>query len=47
MTDKPPKDENPDAEAVFNRTLKNLLTTPHKPHDAGKKGREPKPAPKA
>lgn len=46
MADEPPKDdERPDAEDVFNDTLKNLLTTPHKPHEAAKKGREPKPAP--
>ena len=43
MTDKPQDPEQPD-EAAFDRTLRNLLTTPHKPHDE-KKGREPKPAP--
>jgi hypothetical protein len=32
MTDKPiPEDEKPD-DAAFQRTLENMLRTPHKPH---------------
>lgn len=46
MTDKPSEDERPDADAVFQRTLGNLVNAPHKPHETLKKGREPKPAPK-
>ena len=38
MTDKPPKDDDklPDAEAdaQFERTLRNLVNMPHKPHKA-------------
>jgi hypothetical protein len=32
MTDKPSDDERPDADAVFQRTLGNLVNTPPKPH---------------
>lgn len=32
MTDKPPEDEKPDADAVFAATLRTLANTPHKPH---------------
>lgn len=32
MTEKPSDDEKPDADAVFQRTLANLVNTPHKPH---------------
>lgn len=35
------------AESRFNETLSRLMSTPHKPHEPLKKGREPKPAPKA
>lgn len=45
MTDKPSDDERPDADAVFQRTLGNLVNAPPKAHDQMKKGREPKPAP--
>lgn len=44
--EEPREDEKPDDEA-FQRTLRNLVNTPHKPHEPLKKGREPKPAPKA
>jgi hypothetical protein len=41
-----PSDERPDADAVFQRTLGNLVNAPPKAHEQMKKGREPKPAPK-
>jgi hypothetical protein len=44
MTDKPSEDEKRDEEA-FNAVLQRLVTTPHKPHEPLKKGREPKSAP--
>jgi hypothetical protein len=44
MTEQP-KSESPEGdEAEFDRVLRNLVNTPHKPHE--NKGREPKPAPK-
>jgi len=46
MTDKPPTDE-PGAQERFDRGISNALRMPPKPHAAAKKGREPKPAPKA
>lgn len=50
MTDddkaKLPEGEIPGADDAFARTLRNLVNTPHKPHEPLKKGREPKPAPK-
>ncbi len=39
-------EKRPDGDEAFQRTLENLLKTPHKPHEPLKKGREPKPAPK-
>lgn len=40
-----PKPESPEGDdAEFERVLRNLVNTPHKPH-VEKKGREPKPAP--
>ena len=45
MTDEPPEDDKPD-DAAFERTLRNLVSTPPTPHEPLKKGREPKPAPK-
>ncbi len=45
MTDKPSQDDQKAAEERFNRTVRNLLNTPPKPHKNAK-GREPKPAPK-
>lgn len=38
-----PSAESPEADQEFERVLRNLVNTPHKPHE--KKGREPKPAP--
>lgn len=47
MTEKPASiDEKRDEEA-FNALLGKMMSTPPKPHDQMKKGREPKPAPKA
>jgi hypothetical protein len=45
MTDKPSDDERPDADAVFQRTLGNLVKTPPKPHKAsgGEKKADEKP----
>jgi hypothetical protein len=50
MTEKPdpPQDEKPDADEVFAATLRNLVNTPHKPHEkspsavkkSGAKGRK-------
>jgi len=39
-----PKPESPEADAEFERVLRNLVNTPHTPHE--KKGCEPKPEPK-
>ena len=39
-----PKPESLEDDVEFERVLRNLVNTPHKPHE--KKGREPKPAPK-
>jgi hypothetical protein len=56
MIDPPPEDERPDADAMFQRTLGNLVNTPHKPHvkladtespETGKKRGRPKTAPKS
>jgi len=45
MTEQP-KPESPEADdPEFERVLRNLVNTPHKPHEK-KKGRGPKPAPK-
>jgi hypothetical protein len=41
-----PKGESPEADEEFERVLRNLVNTPHKPH-VEKKGREPKPAPES
>jgi len=46
MTDKPPTDE-PGAQERFDRGVANALRMPPKPHAPLKKGRKPKPAPKA
>jgi hypothetical protein len=39
-----PRPESPEDDAEFERVLRNLVNTPHKPHS--EKGSEPKPAPK-
>ena len=42
-----PKPDSPEDDQEFDRVLRNLVNTPHKPHVEPKKGREPKPAPKS
>lgn len=46
MTTDAEQGEKHDDEA-FNALLGKMMNTPPKPHDQMKKGREPKPAPKA
>jgi hypothetical protein len=36
MAEKPPEDDDKEAEARFNETLKRLANTPHKPHKPAK-----------
>ena len=42
MTDKPSEDEKPD-DAAFQRTLENMLRTPHKSHEPADKPHKKRP----